>query len=76
MFRRSVRPRVAPPVTMARFPSSSTFTSFLLDLFWACSAGDLELVRVLLQSGMSACEANYDYRTPLHLAVAEVLLGL
>jgi len=40
-------------------------------LVWAASQGDLNEVRALIASGVEPGTADYDGRTPLHLAAAE-----
>lgn len=41
------------------------------ELIWAASKGDLGAMQDQLQHGMQLCCADYDKRTPLHLAAAE-----
>ena len=41
------------------------------ELIWAASLGELMQIRRLLASGVSLDSADYDHRTPLHLAAAE-----
>lgn len=38
----------------------------------AAGAGDLHSVRRLIENGVSVNSVDYDYRTPLHIACAEV----
>ena len=40
-------------------------------MIWAASVGDLTLIRRLVARGTSLMAADYDRRTPLHLAAAE-----
>lgn len=48
-----------------------TETSNEIDMIWAASIGDLDLVRRLVARGMSLTAGDYDSRTPLHLSAAE-----
>ena len=41
------------------------------DLLWAASQGDLNGIQQMLAEGLSINVANYDGRTPLHLAASE-----
>ncbi len=41
------------------------------ELIWAASAGDLATIYRLVAQGLSLDSADYDLRTPLHLAAAE-----
>jgi glutaminase len=43
----------------------------IVDLCWAAAEGDLEGLRRLVAEGADPGSADYDGRTPLHLAVAE-----
>lgn len=45
--------------------------SKVLDLIWAASIGDLHQIRRLVASGVDLGAADYDGRTPLHLAASE-----
>lgn len=45
-------------------------------LIWAASKGDLHAIREHLQRGAELTCADYDRRTPLHLAAAENQLGV
>lgn len=42
-----------------------------VELIWAASLGDLSTVRKLVARGLRLDSADYDHRTPLHLAAAE-----
>ena len=46
-------------------------TSDTNTMIWAASVGDLTLIRRLVARGTSLMAADYDRRTPLHLAAAE-----
>lgn len=41
------------------------------ELTYAASAGDLEIVRTLVARGVRVNAGDYDFRTTIHLAVAE-----
>ena len=41
------------------------------ELIWAASLGDLEAIRRLIAQGVPLEAADYDHRTPMHLACAE-----
>ena len=43
----------------------------MVALTWAASQGDLDEVRALIATGVEPGTADYDGRTPLHLAAAE-----
>ena len=43
----------------------------MVALTWAASQGDLNEVRALIAAGVEPGTADYDGRTPLHLAAAE-----
>ena len=43
----------------------------MVALTWAASQGDLNEVRALIATGVEPGTADYDGRTPLHLAAAE-----
>lgn len=46
------------------------------DLMWAAALGDLDQVKALVGLGFDPQEANYDWRTPLHLAASEGYLEI
>ena len=46
-------------------------TTTSIDMIWAASMGDMDLVRCLVARGMSLTAGDYDRRTPLHLSSAE-----
>lgn len=50
--------------------STATKSEKDLDLYYAASKGDLDKVKKLVQSGMSASVAGPDERTPLHAAAS------
>jgi glutaminase len=54
-----------------RRKKNQTQTEAVVALIWAASQGDLNEVRALIASGVDPGTADYDGRTPLHLAAAE-----
>jgi glutaminase len=54
-----------------RRKKNQTQTEAVLALTWAASQGDLNEVRALIAAGVEPGTADYDGRTPLHLAAAE-----
>ena len=46
-------------------------TEAVVALTWAASQGDLDEVRALIAAGVQPGTADYDGRTPMHLAAAE-----
>src|SRR5690606_31506153 len=55
-------------------PEKTTMQSRLdaiIHLCWAASQGDLREIQTLMAQGVPADIANFDQRTPLHLAAAE-----
>jgi glutaminase len=63
-----------PGQTSKRDPrrkKNQTHTEAVVALIWAASQGDLDEVRALIASGVEPGTADYDGRTPLHLAAAE-----
>lgn len=43
----------------------------IVELIWAASLGDLSSIRRMVARGLRLDSADYDHRTPLHLAAAE-----
>jgi glutaminase len=54
-----------------RRKKNQTRTEAVVALTWAASQGDLTEVRALIATGIDPGAADYDGRTPLHLAAAE-----
>jgi glutaminase len=54
-----------------RRKKNQTQTEAVVALTWAASQGDLNEVRALIAAGVQPGAADYDGRTPLHLAAAE-----
>ena len=54
-----------------RRKKNQTRTEAVVALTWAASQGDLNEVRALIASGVKPGTADYDGRTPMHLAAAE-----
>jgi glutaminase len=54
-----------------RRKKNQTQTEAVVGLTWASSQGDLNEVRALIAGGVEPGTADYDGRTPLHLAAAE-----
>jgi len=54
-----------------RRKKNQTQTEAVVALTWAASQGDLNEVRALIATGVKPDTADYDGRTPLHLAAAE-----
>jgi len=48
-----------------------SFSENIDELIWAASVGDMAHIRQLVAQGVSLDGADYDLRTPLHLAAAE-----
>ncbi|AHM60283.1 glutaminase [Flammeovirgaceae bacterium 311] len=54
-----------------RLPRLQSRLEGLIHLCWAASEGDLQEIQNILARGVSPTGANFDKRTPLHLAAAE-----
>ena len=59
-----------------RRKKNQTQTEAVVALTWAASQGDLDEVRALIATGVEPGTADYDGRTPMHLAAAEGQLNI
>ena len=68
-----VQMRTAPAgiVAPAHAAAPQSDPARTIELIWAASEGDIPAVRRLIARGVSLRVADYDYRTPLHLAASE-----